>query len=162
MFLPCMSSETGILRISPVNSQVVCLASIPEVPSNTCTTAQSYSLAGTNRETLQIADVGEWPACMHRDARVCMPTWTTALDPLTSNTCPLRFEPSDSVRLTISANLGNWGRGKRDVTAPGTQLGCYWPKGWHCVGVHLAHSVDQKGNIHHTIPILCSESSLCL
>ena len=33
--LPNMSSETGILRISPVNSHVVCLASIPEVPSNT-------------------------------------------------------------------------------------------------------------------------------
>ena len=33
--LPCMSSETGILRMSPVNSHVVCLASMPEVPSNT-------------------------------------------------------------------------------------------------------------------------------
>ena len=33
--LPNMSSDTGIRRISPVNSQVVCLASIPDVPSNT-------------------------------------------------------------------------------------------------------------------------------
>ena len=32
---PSMSSETAIRRISPVNSQVVCLASMPEVPSNT-------------------------------------------------------------------------------------------------------------------------------
>lgn len=31
-----MSSETGVRRISPVNSQEVFLASIPEVPSNTC------------------------------------------------------------------------------------------------------------------------------
>lgn len=30
-----MSSETGILKMSPVNSQVVCFASIPDVPSNT-------------------------------------------------------------------------------------------------------------------------------
>lgn len=33
--LPNMSSDTGVLRISPVNSHNVCLASIPEVPSNT-------------------------------------------------------------------------------------------------------------------------------
>lgn len=31
-----MSSETGVRRMSPVNSQEVFLASIPEVPSNTC------------------------------------------------------------------------------------------------------------------------------
>ena len=30
-----MSDDTGVLKISPVNSQVVCLASIPEVPSKT-------------------------------------------------------------------------------------------------------------------------------
>ena len=34
--LPNMSSETAILNMSPVNSHVVCLASMPEVPSNTC------------------------------------------------------------------------------------------------------------------------------
>ena len=31
-----MSSDTGVLKMSPVNSHNVCLASIPEVPSNTC------------------------------------------------------------------------------------------------------------------------------
>lgn len=31
-----MSSETGVRRMSPMNSQEVCLASIPDVPSNTC------------------------------------------------------------------------------------------------------------------------------
>ena len=66
-----MSSETGILRISPVNSHVVCLASIPDVPSNTC---------------------------------------TTAFDPLTSRTWPLRFEPSERVSVTISAYFGNYER----------------------------------------------------
>ena len=35
---PSMSSDTGILMMSPVNSHVVCLASIPEVPSNTYST----------------------------------------------------------------------------------------------------------------------------
>ena len=34
--LPNMSSDTGTLRISPVNSHNVCFASIPAVPSNTC------------------------------------------------------------------------------------------------------------------------------
>jgi hypothetical protein len=34
-----MSSDTGVRRMSPVNSQVVRLASMPDVPSNTCTTA---------------------------------------------------------------------------------------------------------------------------
>ena len=33
--LPSMSSDTGVLRMSPVNSQVVYFASIPDVPSNT-------------------------------------------------------------------------------------------------------------------------------
>ena len=33
--LPNISSDTGVLKISPVNSHVVCLASIPDVPSNT-------------------------------------------------------------------------------------------------------------------------------
>lgn len=32
---PNISSDTGTRRISPVNSHVVCLASIPDVPSNT-------------------------------------------------------------------------------------------------------------------------------
>lgn len=32
---PSMSSDTGIRRMSPVNSQVVFWASIPEVPSKT-------------------------------------------------------------------------------------------------------------------------------
>lgn len=35
-YLPNMSSETGMRRMSPVNSHVVCLASMPDVPSNTC------------------------------------------------------------------------------------------------------------------------------
>lgn len=33
--LPSISSDTGVRRISPVNSQDVFLASIPDVPSNT-------------------------------------------------------------------------------------------------------------------------------
>ena len=69
--IPSMSSDTGILRMSPVNSHVVCLASIPGVPSNTC---------------------------------------TTAFDPLTSRTWPLRFEPSARVSVTISAYFGNYER----------------------------------------------------
>lgn len=36
--LPSMSSDTGVRRISPVNSQAVFLASMPDVPSNTCNT----------------------------------------------------------------------------------------------------------------------------
>lgn len=32
---PSISSETAVRRISPVNSQRVCLASIPDVPSKT-------------------------------------------------------------------------------------------------------------------------------
>lgn len=32
---PNMSDDTGVLKMSPVNSHVVCLASIPDVPSNT-------------------------------------------------------------------------------------------------------------------------------
>ena len=32
---PNMSSETGVRKMSPVNSQVVFLASIPDVPSKT-------------------------------------------------------------------------------------------------------------------------------
>ena len=31
-----MSDDTGVLKMSPVNSHVVCLASIPDVPSKTC------------------------------------------------------------------------------------------------------------------------------
>lgn len=33
---PNISSDTGVRRMSPVNSHTVCLASTPEVPSNTC------------------------------------------------------------------------------------------------------------------------------
>lgn len=33
---PSMSSDTGVRRMSPVNSHVVFWESIPEVPSNTC------------------------------------------------------------------------------------------------------------------------------
>lgn len=43
-YKPNMSSETGILKMSPVNSHVVCLASIPDVPSNTCNTAITNSI----------------------------------------------------------------------------------------------------------------------
>jgi hypothetical protein len=66
--LPNISSETGVRRISPVNSTVVYFASMPAVPSKTC---------------------------------------TTAFDPDTSRTCPLRILPSGNVKLTISANFGN-------------------------------------------------------
>lgn len=41
---PSMSSDTGVLMMSPVNSQVVCLASIPAVPSNTCKTQRSTKM----------------------------------------------------------------------------------------------------------------------
>jgi len=37
--LPNISSEIGIFNTSPVNSQTVCVLSIPFVPSNICTTA---------------------------------------------------------------------------------------------------------------------------
>lgn len=37
-------------------------------------------------------------------------TCTTALEPVTSSTCPLLLVPSGSVRWTISAYLGNCGR----------------------------------------------------
>lgn len=37
--LPNISSDTGVLKMSPVNSQSVFFASIPDVPSKTCTTA---------------------------------------------------------------------------------------------------------------------------
>jgi hypothetical protein len=40
--LPNMSSETGVLKISPVNSHVVCLASIPDVPSKTLKSLSNY------------------------------------------------------------------------------------------------------------------------
>ena len=43
-------------------------------------------------------------------------TWTTALLPLTSSTCPLRFVPLGRVRLTISANLGNYKESKPAMT----------------------------------------------
>lgn len=35
LFSPSMSSDTGVRKMSPVNSQLVFLASMPEVPSNT-------------------------------------------------------------------------------------------------------------------------------
>jgi hypothetical protein len=37
---PSMSSATGERRMSPENSQTVCFASMPEVPSKTWTTAR--------------------------------------------------------------------------------------------------------------------------
>mmetsp|Transcript_3047 Transcript_3047/g.8408 ORF Transcript_3047/g.8408 Transcript_3047/m.8408 type:complete len:252 (-) Transcript_3047:107-862(-) len=44
---PNISRETGVFRISPVNSQCVRLLSIPVVPSNTCTTALSPFTSST-------------------------------------------------------------------------------------------------------------------
>mmetsp|Transcript_9609 Transcript_9609/g.40777 ORF Transcript_9609/g.40777 Transcript_9609/m.40777 type:complete len:240 (-) Transcript_9609:248-967(-) len=44
---PSMSSETGVLSTSPVNSSRVFRPSTPEVPSNTCTTARSPSTSRT-------------------------------------------------------------------------------------------------------------------
>jgi len=44
MNIPSMSSETGIFIISPVNSQDVCLASIPDVPSKTYKQMTSFEL----------------------------------------------------------------------------------------------------------------------
>lgn len=38
-------------------------------------------------------------------------TWTMALEPTTSSTCPLRLVPLGSVKLTISAYWANWGGG---------------------------------------------------
>ena len=84
-----MSSETGVRRMSPVNSHVVCFASIPEVPSKTL---------GGRRCHVTLARIP-----------IFLVTCTTAFDPLTSSTCPLRFEPSASVSETISAYLGNYG-----------------------------------------------------
>ena len=37
-YSPNISDEIGVLKISPVNSQAVCLASIPLVPSKTLKT----------------------------------------------------------------------------------------------------------------------------
>ena len=64
---PSMSSETGVVRMFPENSTVVFWLSMPDVPSNTC---------------------------------------TTAFEPCTSRIWPVRVVPLLSVRLTISANLG--------------------------------------------------------
>lgn len=48
-----MSSDTGILKMSPVNSHNVCLASIPEVPSNTCNRLRKYLSPKCSYHTLQ-------------------------------------------------------------------------------------------------------------
>ncbi|CAG5076910.1 Protein of unknown function [Cotesia congregata] len=50
---PSMSSDTGVLRMSPVNSQTVFLASIPDVPSNTWTTALEPDTSRTFPERIE-------------------------------------------------------------------------------------------------------------
>ena len=45
--LTSMSSDTGVLSTSPVNSNLVLRPSTPDVPSNTCTTALSPSTSST-------------------------------------------------------------------------------------------------------------------
>mmetsp|Transcript_10501 Transcript_10501/g.16807 ORF Transcript_10501/g.16807 Transcript_10501/m.16807 type:complete len:207 (+) Transcript_10501:1257-1877(+) len=44
---PSMSSDTGVLSTSPVNSSFVLRPSTPDVPSNTCTMARSPSTSST-------------------------------------------------------------------------------------------------------------------
>ena len=44
---PSMSSDTGVVRILPENSTEVLVLSIPEVPSNTCTTAFDPATSST-------------------------------------------------------------------------------------------------------------------
>ena len=113
--VPSMSSETGVRKMSPVNSQLVFLASMPDVPSNTCrgqNGAGQYIMISTGPQL--------WSVSTHLsisiviDRSVFPPqgttedcTWTTALEPVTSRTCPLLLVPSGSVRWTISAYLGN-------------------------------------------------------
>lgn len=59
--LPSISSDTGVRRISPVNSQDVFLASIPDVPSNTYQEKESIrrvietSVRDTNRPRVLLA-----------------------------------------------------------------------------------------------------------
>lgn len=45
---------------------------------------------------------------VYKESCLVFLTWTTALLPITSRTCPLLFVPSGRVRWTISAYLGNW------------------------------------------------------
>lgn len=65
----------------------------------TCTVRSIYTQKTMHKEKGVNVHVCVW---------VCVCTWTTALEPLTSRTCPLRFDPSDNVSVTISAYLGNW------------------------------------------------------
>lgn len=45
--LPSISSEIGICRVEPVNSQCVYKLSIPDVPSKICTTAFFPAISNT-------------------------------------------------------------------------------------------------------------------
>lgn len=94
--VPSMSSETGVRNMSPVNSQLVFLASMPAVPSNTC----RRQSGGGNSSSGVLLEV---PTLCQTDVNTC----TTALEPVTSSTWPLLLVPSGSVRWTISAYLGN-------------------------------------------------------
>lgn len=100
---PSMSSETGVRRMSPVNSQAVFLASIPDVPSKTYRIKHHKSSPSKPTRVHSIS--WSW-------ARTTLPkiplTCTTALVPITSSTCPLLRVPSGKVRWTISAYLGNF------------------------------------------------------
>lgn len=50
-------------------------------------------------------------------------TWTTALEPITSRTCPLRLVPLGSIKLTISAYWANWeGQGQGEMGGGGAPL----------------------------------------
>ena len=55
--LPNISSDTGMRKISPVNSQVVCFASIPDVPSKTFeenTNRTNYVLPQSHPQSIKI------------------------------------------------------------------------------------------------------------
>jgi hypothetical protein len=102
---PSMSSDTGIVKTSPVNSTRVFLLSIPLVPSKTCSEKKprmerifqpkqrTQDLACRFRKNMQKKTFSSF-------------TWTTALDPETSRTCPRLISPVPSLRVTISANMG--------------------------------------------------------
>ena len=92
---------------SPVNCIVVCLLSIPAVPSKTCSVEHSCAYIINRFIPFQ---VHAWT--------IFVLTCTTALSPSTSRICPRRVVPSDSVKFTISWYFGpchkpemlNWGR----------------------------------------------------
>lgn len=53
----------------------------------------------------RVSPVPPWPLSL------CPPpglTWTMALEPMTSRTCPLRLVPLGSMKFTISAYWANW------------------------------------------------------